>query len=80
MTITEDLDIDDQELNKFLEDLKPKVVLLRQRLGQKAKNEPKFRFYSLYGHICSRNVLEVAWKAVCRNKGAPGVDDISIEH
>ena len=28
----------------------PKLFALRQKLGQKAKQEPKFRFYSLSEH------------------------------
>jgi RNA-directed DNA polymerase len=59
--------------------LDPKVILMRQKLAQKAKDEPKFRFYSLYGLINRPDVLESAWKLVRENRGAPGVDDISIE-
>ncbi len=59
--------------------LPPSVQALRQKLGQKAKQQKRFRFYSLYGLVCRRDVLEAAWAAVRRNGGAPGVGGVSIE-
>jgi RNA-directed DNA polymerase len=55
-----------------------KIIQLRQSLALKAKREPKFRFYSLFGQICSRNVLEAAWELVKKNNGAPGIDNVTI--
>ena len=59
--------------------LPPKVQELRQKLGQKAKQQKRFRFYSLYGLVCHPQVLQAAWAAVRRNRGAPGVDGVSID-
>ncbi len=59
--------------------LPPQLQELRQKLSQKAKQQKRFRFYSLYTHICRTDTLQAAWNAVRRNNGAPGVDGVSIE-
>jgi RNA-directed DNA polymerase len=59
--------------------LPPSLQTLRQKLGQKAKQQKRFRFYSLYGLVSRDDVLQAAWAAVRRNGGAPGVDGMSIE-
>ena len=59
--------------------LPPKLRELRQKLGQKAKQQKRFRFYSLYAHICRADTQQAAWDAVRTNDGAPGVDGVSIE-
>ncbi len=56
-----------------------KVFVLRQGLYRKAKREPEFRFYSLYGQILRPDVLRSAWERVASNDGAPGVDGVSIQ-
>lgn len=57
----------------------PWVFELRRTLYCKAKQEPKYQFYTLYGLVCRQEVIESAWRQVSRNKGAPGMDGISIE-
>lgn len=59
--------------------LPEKLFTLRQKLYLKAKREPKFRFFTLYGLVHRLDVLGAAWDAVVRNGGGPGVDGVTIE-
>jgi RNA-directed DNA polymerase len=59
--------------------LPQKLADLRQKLRLKAKQEKRFRFYSLYGHIANLDTLKAAWHIIRANKGAPGVDGMTIQ-
>jgi RNA-directed DNA polymerase len=86
-TLPSDVTTDDgAALLEFLETgalgragLPPKLATLRQKLYLKAKREPTFRFYTLYGLIVRLDVLEAAWAQVAANDGAPGVDGVTIQ-
>src|SRR5215469_2101833 len=60
-----------------------KIREWRAKLSTKAKQEKRYRFYSLYGQISQPETLQAAWQQVRANAGASGVDGISfaqIEH
>ena len=58
----------------------PNLALTRERLSRKAKAEPKFRFYTLYGRVMDEETLRCAWVRVKANSGAPGVDAQTFEN
>jgi RNA-directed DNA polymerase len=60
--------------------LPEKLRVWRAKLSTKAKQEKRFRFYSLYGLISHPVTLQAAWEKVLANDGAPGVDGISPQH
>jgi group II intron reverse transcriptase/maturase len=55
-----------------------KVRQLQRQLWAAAKRAPGRRFHALYGQMCRDDVLHEAWKRVRRNKGAAGVDRVTI--
>ena len=52
---------------------------LRRRLYVKAKAEPSWRFWGLYGHVCKQETLRAAYELAKQNDGAPGVDGVTFE-
>jgi RNA-directed DNA polymerase len=52
---------------------------LRRRIYAKAKAEPSWRFWGLYGHSCTPEVLPAAYQLAKANNGAPGVDGVTFE-
>jgi RNA-directed DNA polymerase len=66
--------------NPIQPDLLPEELnLLRWKLNQKAKREPKFRFYTLYDRIHRPDVLATAWKLVGKYRKAAGMDGMTRE-
>ncbi|MFJ9034892.1 group II intron reverse transcriptase/maturase [Streptomyces sp. NPDC102274] len=56
-----------------------KVRALQRTLYRCAKQEPERRFHALYGHVHRMDVLRRAWAGVCANRGAPGVDGMTVD-
>ena len=58
--------------------LPPRLRDWRAKLSAKAKQEKRFRFYSLYGLVIDPETLKAAWAQVRANGGGPGVDGVTI--
>jgi RNA-directed DNA polymerase len=74
------VDRDYLDTDKVQMDLLPdKLHQLRWKLNQKAKKEPRFRFYALYDRVYRMDVLEAAWKHVGKRGKAAGIDEVRAE-
>jgi len=51
---------------------------LQRVLYRSAKQDPERRFHALYDKLTRRDVMWRAWVVVATNRGAPGVDGVSI--
>jgi len=52
---------------------------LQHALYRAAKADPGRRFHALYDKLSRRDVLQRAWEQVRRNRGAPGIDQLTIQ-
>jgi RNA-directed DNA polymerase len=57
----------------------PSLQDLRQRIYDKAKAEPAWRFWGLYVHITKMETLRAAYRLAKANNGAPGIDGVTFE-
>jgi group II intron reverse transcriptase/maturase len=56
-----------------------RVRALQRVLYRSAKQDPERRFHALFDKVARSDVMWQAWRDVRANKGAPGVDGITIE-
>jgi len=56
-----------------------RVQALQHALYRAAKADPGRRFHALYDKVYRRDILERAWELVRRNRGAPGIDQVTIQ-
>lgn len=56
-----------------------KVRALQRVLYRSAKQDPKRRFHALYDKVARSDIMRRAWLDVRTNRGAPGVDGLTID-
>ena len=56
-----------------------RVRALQRVLYRSAKSDPARRFHALFNHVARSDILWRAWSDVAANRGAPGVDGVSVE-
>jgi hypothetical protein len=52
---------------------------LQRVLYRSAKQDRRRQFHALYGHVARSDILWRAWGDVRANRGAPGVDGVTID-
>jgi RNA-directed DNA polymerase len=55
-----------------------KIRELQRKLYRAAKADPGRRFHALYDKVHRTDVLERAWELVRRNRGAAGIDRVTL--
>ncbi len=58
--------------------IQDKVRTLQRTLYRAAKADPNRRFHALYDKVYRRDILERAWEQVRRNRGAAGIDGVTL--
>jgi RNA-directed DNA polymerase len=70
--------IEEYNFDKVAE-ISPGLAQLRQKLGEKARKDPRFRFYSLYAHVYHIETLRTAWRLIRQKGQTPGIDGLTYE-
>ena len=60
-------------------DAREKTRELQIKLYRAAKRSPNRRFHALYDKVHRKDFMQRGWEEVRRNRGAPGVDGVTIE-